>query len=274
LFVVLLTIGLASTAFADRRDPQIREQAPLVRRPPPPSVTLGQGAVTAHVALEMSMSRGDVLAPASVAPDLSVGVTDWFTLAAITSGSALTGFRGSAGWGFCMTGTEARCRAPFSGGGVEGLVRLTRGSAALAANVGVLWPSVEPTVHTDLKVGFKLKLTDGNAFALFSPSVWIALDDRFDRLVPHEDQLWLPISLWVKPEPAVAIGMASGVKGPLERFADRLSIPLGMLAQLAIDRHVAVGTSFVFGKLLGAGEVMDPGIGARVVQVWIAVTSR
>jgi hypothetical protein len=267
-----LVIGLP-LASAERPTQLRRETVPVPPTPRPPSVTLRQGVIAAHLAFEASVSEDNVLAPASVAPDLSYGVTDWFTVAVVHSGSALTGFRGSAGWGVCVTGTDANCRSHYASGGVEGLLALTRGSAALAFNAGVLWTSMEPTVHTDLKLGFKLRLSDGNVFALVSPSVWLALDDRFDRVVPHEHQLWLPISVWVKPVPPLALGVGTGVKGPVKSFAERMSIPLGALLQYTFDPRISVGTSFVFGKLLGGCDLMDPGIGARAVQVWINLAS-
>lgn len=281
LYAALATLVLAvPIASADKkrderpRDErtQVRAETPVAKPPPPSSVTLPQGTIAGHLALELSVSAGNVLAPASVAPDISYGVTDHFTVAAISSGSALTGFRGGAGAGLCVTGTDGNCRTPYNAAGVEGLYALTRGPAALAFNAGVLWTSFEPTVHTDIKLGFKLKMSEANVYAWFAPNVWLALDDRFDRVVPHEHQLWLPVSLWVKVIPELAFGVGTGVKGPLKGFADRMSIPIGVLAQYSFSPRFSVGTSFVFGKILGGGDVMDPGIDARVVQIWVNVT--
>lgn len=246
---------------------------PAANATPPASVTLQQGVVAGGLSFELGVAKGSVLEPTSVAPDLAVGITDRFTLGLVSSGSALTGFRGSAGSGFCMTTPEQKCPSPYTAGGVESLFALTRGSVALAANAGVIWSSFEPTVRTDLKLGFKLRLAKGKVFALLSPNVWLALDDRLDPARPHEHQLWVPISFWVKPAARLALGLGTGVKGPLDHFNDRMSIPGGGLVQLAVDPRVSIGGSFVFGKLLGGSAVMDAGIEARVVQVWINLTS-
>ena len=270
---VAAILVLAPDAWADHRD-EVRAEARVKPPPAPASVTLRQGTVAGSLALELSVSSGGVLKPASVAPDLAVGVIDDLTIGVIHSGSALTGFRGSAGWGFCVTGTEANCRTKYTAGGVEGLYSIARGTGALALNAGVIWSSFEPTVHTDLKLGFKLKMSEGNVFAWFSPNVWVALDDRHDRVVPHEHQLFVPISLWVKPVPPVAFGIGTGVKGPLRSFADRMSIPIGVLAQYTFDPRFSVGASLVFGKILGGTDVMDPGVDARVVQLWLNIASR
>lgn len=277
--VVLVPIASAERRRVVKRPRADAEQISAKAPPPPPapapaSLTLRSNAISASVTAEMGIASGDpIAAPASIAPDVSFGVTNLFTLSAVTSGSALTGFRGSAGWGFCPGGTDRNCRVPFAGGGVEGLLSLSRGSAAFALNAGVVWTAIEPSVHTDLKVGFKLKMTEGKVFALVLPNLWLALDDRFDRVVPHEHQLFVPISLWVKPIPPLALGLGTGVKGPVKHFADRMAIPLGPVGTYAIDKHFTVGASFIFGKLLAGSDVMDPGIDARAIQIWISVLS-
>jgi hypothetical protein len=277
LALVLVTV---STASADRprtaartrpaEQPAVRANTPPpVAKPPPVSMTLRSGVFAASLVTEMSVTAGAVAEPSSFAPDLSFGATDRLTIALIHSGSAMTGFRGSAGWGLCFSGPERACRSPYTAGGIDALVGITEGSVALALEAGLLWSTVDPTVHNDIKLGFKLRLSEGNVFALLTPSVWLALDDRYDRVVPHEHQLWVPVSLWVKPVAPLAVGIGTGVKGPLVDFADRMSIPLGAAVQYTWNKNIAIGTSFVFGKLLGGGAVMDPGMDSRVVQLWI-----
>jgi hypothetical protein len=262
-------------------EPEVRADAiPVVTPPAPPApepgVTLRERVVAAHVAIEMSLSSGTVMKPASVAPDVSYGVSDDLTIGIIHSGSALTGFRGSAGWGVCVTettsATDLNCHTRYTAGGLEALYNIGRGSAALALDAGVIWSAFEPSVHTDLKLGLKLKMTEGNVFAWFSPNVWLALDDRYDRVVAHEHQLFLPLSVWIKPIAPLAVGIGTGVKGPLASFGDRLSIPIGALVQYSFEPRISVGASFVFGKLLGS-EALDPGIASRVVQIWVNLSS-
>lgn len=282
--MLAMLVVVAPIASADRRieEPEARADAVPVATPSPPpprqgAVTLPAGVVAGHLAIELSLSSGGVLEPASIAPDISYGVTDDLTLGIIHSGSALTGFRGSAGWGYCLNGTdsttELNCHTSYTAGGVEALYNIGRGSAALALDAAMIWSAFEPSVHTDLKLGIKLKMSEGNVFAWFTPNVWLALDDRYDRVVPHEHVLYLPISVWIKPVPPLSLGVATGAKAPLDNFGDRLSIPIGVLGQYAIDPRISVGTSFVFGKILGGSAVMDPGIDARVVQVWINLSS-
>lgn len=280
-------LALAPIASAERHrkhgarieEPEIRADAVPVNPPPPPppaSVTQRQGVVVAHLAIEMTMSSGTVMKPASIAPDLSVGISDNLSFGIIHSGSALTGFRGSAGWGVCFTetpsATDLNCHTRYTAGGLEALYNIGRGSAALALDAGIIWSAFEPSVHTDLKLGLKLKMSERNVFAWFSPNVWLALDDRYDRIVRHEHLLFLPISIWVKPASSFALGVGTGVKGPIKDFGDRLTIPIGVLGQYSLDPRVSVGASFVFGKLLGS-EVTDPGVESRVVQIWVNLAS-
>lgn len=264
---VLAALAIAPVASADDKAP-----------PPPASLTLHQSTLAGTLTLEVSLSddapRAEVLAPVSLAPDLAYGVTDDLTLSIVHSASALTGFRGSAGFGLCLSGDrDGHCPHVYSEGGLEALYSLARGSTAIAANAGLLWTSLDPEVHTDLKLGFKMKLSDGNLFALFSPSIWIALDDRYARAVPHKDQLWLPISVWIKSGAQLALGVGTGVKGPLEHLADNMMVPVGIAAQYAIQPRISVGASFVFGKMFAGSAVPNPGVDARVLQIWINLTS-
>lgn len=297
--VVLAAMLLASVAAADGRKTVARRKAAADRKPaaaapapavsaaaepapspPPASMTLRQGVVAGAITLEVSFAtdrvpappRAEPFEPTSIAPDVAVGVTDDLTLGIINSSSALTGFRGSAGAGLCLTGTDGHCAHVYSTGGVEALYSLAKGPVAIAADAGFLLTSFTPEVHEDLKLGVKMKLSDGNVFALFSPSVWIALDDRYARAVPHKDQIWAPIGLWVKTG-ATALGVGTGVKGTVKDFKDNMSVPIGLAVQYTVQPRVSIGGSFVFGKMLGGSGVVNPGPDARALQLWINVAS-
>jgi hypothetical protein len=244
---------------------------------PPPGVTLTQGAVLVAMTLEMSLSANTEGVPASLAPDISAGVTHDLTLSLVHSGSAMTGFRGGAGAGFCFTGDgPGKCKTSYAGGGIEGLYSLTRGTFASAANAGLLLTSVDPGRY-DFKLGFKTKLALGTTTSLvFNPSVWLALNDRNDPMAPHESQLLLPIGLVQKLTPKLAVGVGSGVRGPTSALGTRYAIPAGVLVQFALDSHVTFGSSFVFGRIVGGSELMnpEPGPESRALQMWLNVASR
>jgi len=253
-------------------EPQAQLIAPAALPPPPapaPGLTLPEGNVLLALTVESGVSAGKMMAPFSFAPDLSYGATSDLTVSLVHSYAAITGFRGASGAGLCM-GAEQNCRELYNDVGVEGLYTLTRGTFQLAGNGGLLVTSIGPW-HTDLKVGAKAKLALGRFYALTTPSIWYALDDRGNRVVPHDHQLWLPASVWVKPTSKLSLGVASGYKGPLLELHDKWSVPLGAAVQGLIDKGITLGASFVFGKVWGGPEVMDPGYDARSVHVWLTV---
>jgi len=243
---------------------------------PPPGVTLAQSAVLVAMTLEMSLAADTAGVPASLAPDISAGVTNDLTISLVHSGSAMTGFRGGAGAGFCFTGDgPGKCKTSYAGGGIEGLYSLTRGTFSSAANGGLLLTSVDPSRY-DFKLGFKTKLTLGTTSIVFNPSVWLALNDRNDPMAPHESQLLLPVGLVQKLTPKFSVGVGSGVRGPLNALGTRYAIPAGVLVQFALDSHVTFGSSFVFGRIVGGSELMnpEPGPESRALQMWLNVASR
>jgi hypothetical protein len=257
--------------------PTVAAAVTIEPAPPRPGVTLVQGAVLVAMTLEMSLSADTAGVPASLAPDISGGITDDLTLSYVSSGSAMTGFRGGAGAGFCFTGDgPGKCAASYAGGGVEALYSLSRGTFASAANAGLLLTAVDP-LHLDFKAGFKTKLALGATTSIvFNPSVWLALNDRNVPMTPHESQLLLPIGIVQKVTPKLSFGAGTGVRGPLNDLGSRYAIPAGVLVQYALDPHVTFGSSFVFGRIAGGSGVMnpDPGVDSRALQMWLNVSSR
>lgn len=221
-----------------------------------PGVTLPGGAVQLQTTLEL----GDTT---SVAPDISIGASDELTLSFITSASAMTGFRGTAGSGVCISDG---CDRRLVDGGIAALFALNRGTIATAFDLGILASSVGP-LYTDMKLGLRVKLTSEHAYVVASPNLWIALDDR------HADQAWVPISGWVKSD-AVALGVGTGIKGPLADLRDSWSVPLGGLIQTTPLENLSLGASLVFGKVVGGDAVMDPGFKAYAIQVWTTITAQ
>lgn len=225
--------------------------------PTGPSMTLPAATVQVQTTLEM----GD---QTSVAPDISIGMSDELTLSFITSSSALSGFRGSAGSGFCISDG---CERRLVDGGIEALFSIQRGTLATAVDVGVLASSFGPQ-HTELKLGIKSKLTGAHAYLVASPNLWLTLDDR------HGDQLMVPVSGWVKLGDVLALGVGSGVKGPLAQLDNNWAVPAGAAIQVSPLKTLQLGASLVFGKALAGDAVMNPGFESYAIQVWTSITSR
>jgi len=260
--------------------------------------------------------------PFSIAPDISYGLTPDLTISLITSTTATNGFRGAQGYGLCVSQTDAagaNClndanKRVFRDVGLEGVYSLVKGPFAVGANAGVLARDLSEMV-VDAKVGIKSKYTINKRFyALFNPSVWIGLTKRDDVSVSGRgaaiggsgnDYLWLPVSLWAKATPDLLFGFGTGFKAPLDgpdtkatvtingtampgttvnlfKPGEQWTVPVGVIAQYTINPHIAIGASFVFGKLFGASGVagiaspdtshtvqLPTGADYRTIHLWL-----
>jgi hypothetical protein len=59
--------------------------------------------------------------------------------------------------------------------------------------------------------------------------------------------VWLSVSVWPKATPQLDVGIASGIEGPIHKFGDNYTVPVGVLGQVSINKQLAVGTSWVLG---------------------------
>lgn len=261
--------------------PPTAENAAPEQAKPVTRLTVRQGGVVLQVNAEMGLDTGKAFKPVSIAPDLSVGLTDELTIAVEHSSAALTGFRGSAGSGLCIVSKEDGCPSVYRQGGLEALYSVATGDTAVAIDGGLVVKDLRPASTDKLdyiaKIGAKGKFTAGAFSLAAAPSLWIALSNRnvndangvSTKL--NRDQLWFPVTAWVSPIPELSLGVGSGIKGQLSQFADYYTIPVGGLVQVAVNRHFQLGASFIFGAIAGGDSIKnpDPGADARALQVWL-----
>lgn len=258
--------------------------------PPPPakakpgaSLTNKKGGVVLQLNAEMNMTTDKAFKPVSLAPDLSYGVTDKLTLAIVHSSFALTGFRGSAGSGLCIVSKENGCPSVYRQGGFEIRYGVASGPTAVEIDLGLiakdLRPASKETLDAVAKLGAKARFSAGKFSLLMSPNLWIGLSNRTindansNPAKVNKDQLWFPVVGWVKPIPALMLGVGSGIKGQLSKFADNYSIPVGALAQVMVNKHLQIGTSFIFGAITAGKSVTPDGTDARALQVWLTLST-
>jgi hypothetical protein len=236
---------------------------PLVARAD--GLTLKEGQAQATLTVEASLSTDRALEPVSIAPDVGYGVTRDLTLLVVHSGAALTGFRGSAGLGLCLTGEDGGCPHVYRNAGVEALWSLSAGPLSVALDAGLhLFPVYDPTALRG-KLGVKARLTLGRLALLTQPSVILVLVERDTQA----DSLWLPVSASFKIGPRVSLGLGTGVKIlDLSEAGSTWQIALGLFGQVQATPNLAVGASFVFGNIAGADEG-NPGADARFLQLWV-----
>jgi len=244
--------------------------APEAAPAPQPSVTLKQGGVMIQTNVEVGLNNSAAAKPVSIAPDISYGVTPELTASLVTSTAAITGFRGAAGGGICVTGTDNGCGTALADIGLEGTYSLMKGPMALGANAGFLFlaPLEDGRVY-DAKIGVKGKYTAGKVIVTFNPSVWIGLNSRD---MGNKDQLWIPVGLGFKATPELTAGIGTGFKSnDISNLGDTWTIPIGVNATYALNKQMAVGGAFTFGKIAGAGvlsDAMKTGVDFRALHFW------
>jgi hypothetical protein len=228
-------------------------------------LTRPAGALDVSLTLEANVSADRALAPVSLAPDVTYGVTSDFTLALVQSGAAVTGFRGGAGSGVCVSGAADGCPGVYRNVGLEGLYSLAAGTLAAAASLGLHLQPVSDPLTFKVKVGAKTRAQLGAVAIGFNPCVFLALSERDGAT----DSLWLPVSLSMKPLPRLTTGLGTGVKVPdLSAAGDGWQVALGAFAQVQVQEPLALGASFVLGNVVG-GEATADGLESRFAQVWM-----
>ncbi|MBK9071477.1 MAG: hypothetical protein IPL79_10805 [Myxococcales bacterium] len=238
-----------------------------------PGLTLDAGKVNVTATAEINMSKDLVGKPFSLAPDISYGVSDDLTVMLVHSTFLTTGFRGAAGGGLCLAAQEDGCVSIYNNVGVEALYGVKTGPASLALNAGVHALNLDASFYS-AKLGAKFRYTAGKMVVLTSPSVLVAVTER-DPDAPkpqNKDSLWVPVAVSYKATPEVAVGAATGIKGPLDGFGDNWTTSLGFFGTYAMSKTAAVGASWTFGKMIGGLPEAALGADFRAVQLWFSYT--
>jgi hypothetical protein len=268
LFAVLLASSLARA-----------DEAVVATLPPSPASAAILPWILPHDGLridataEIEASAAKVAKPLAIAPDAWFGATDDLTLGIVESKYAMTGFRGSAGAGFCVTGSTEGCPHLYNNVGGEGWGALARGRLSLVGGGGVYATDITKHFYA-VKLGFKVRATAGRVSLSVMPSIFIAADHR-DDMTPNTDALYVPVAFTIKPNANLAFGLGSGIKGPVEGFASKWAVPIGFNAAVTLG-PVQIGGALTWGALFGGATNPPPpmpqvvGSDVRVVQAWLS----
>jgi hypothetical protein len=227
---------------------------------------LQRGIFVTTITAEIEASKDTFGDPVSIAPDLSVGVTDELTLMALHSTFGRTGFRGNAGSGICVTDA---CRQTYDNAGAEAAYSIVGGRFALAANAGFHAVSFDLGHHA-AKVGARLRVMAGPVAITSLPSVWIAVTKRDDQ-VKNRDRIFVPVNVSTPVASGLTLGLITGFKSPLDDIGEGYELAAGAFANYAINDSVAVSASWVHGKIAGGGNEV-PGVDGRAIQLWVTIT--
>ncbi len=233
---------------------------------PAPGV-LARGIFTTTLTAELDASKSTFADPTSLAPDLSVGVTDQVTLSVLHSTVGRTGFRGSAGAGLCLTDA---CRATYDNVGGEAYVGLLDGTFSLAANGGVHATSFD-RAHYAAKLGARMRLRAGSLSLVSVPSIAVAISKRDDQ----PDRLFVPLNASLPVGGGVSVGVITGFKAPLDDLAARYELAAGAFVQYVVSPSVAFAASWVHGTLVGGDAALPDdtsGVDRRALQIWVTIT--
>jgi hypothetical protein len=233
-------------------------------------MTLKQGALSITATMEMSVSKNAVGKPTSLAPDIFYGVTNDLAVGIIHSGFAFTGFRGSAGSGLCLSGKDNGCPKIYNNLGLDAQYNLARGTFAAAAEGALAFVSLDPA-FLDIKLGARLRYTAGKIVVGFLPSVFIGVTKRDQG---NKGNIYVPLTVGVKPTPALLVGIGTGIKGPIDQFGDGWTYSVGAFGQYQVNQKLLAGASLIFPKVTGASAIPSAGKGGdfRTVQVWVGYT--
>jgi hypothetical protein len=237
---------------------------------PQPGITFPAGAINVMANFEANLSTDRAFKPFSIAPDISYGVSDDLTVAVITSTFGVTGFRGNAGAGVCLAGTDNGCAEVFNNVGVDALYNLARGGFALAAFGGVHALSLDP-FNVAARGGVRGRLVAGNLIIAFSPSVFVGLNHRDGG---NKEFLWAPVFIGYRATPQLVAGAGTGIKGPLDGFGDSWSIALVPQVLYTLSAKIVLGVSFAMPRILAGDAFPDgsKGVDARYLQAWVSYT--
>src|SRR5437870_5684896 len=113
----LVVIALLLAQTSARADDSAVATAPAPEARPPlavPPWLLARDAVRLDTTAEIELSSDRVAKPFAIAPDVWFGAADGLTVGVTESRYAASGFRGSAGNSFCVSGTSGGCQKVYN----------------------------------------------------------------------------------------------------------------------------------------------------------------
>jgi hypothetical protein len=211
-------------------------------------MTLPGGKVLINAIVEANLGSGAVGKPFSIAPDLWYGWSDKLTLGLTHSGRGQTGFLAGAGRGLCF-GDEITCAIGigeiYTTVGAEARMGLTEGNFPFALALGAIVEAFEPELVVSGKIGVVGRWQSDRIALELAPTVFAGLTQRKVADVSfNEDVFSLPVTMFVKLSPALAIAVQSGFFLTIEEAADSYVVPGAVGLTYAISPKVSFDLAF------------------------------
>ena len=204
------------------------------------------GRVDATLWLEVDLTSNYVGQPTSLAPDVTVGIAQGWSLGLIHSSSAMG--LADAGNGLCLTGDEGGCPRVYRNVGLEARWAVGHYGAAELAVTGQLVARRFDPFRLSVRPGALLRVRyDWFAFVAW-PEIAVGLT--------HVDEgnrhfLNLPLRFQFQIVEPLAVELVTGLRGTFATFSDTYTIPLGLGFRARVHERVEVRADATWSRMWG-----------------------
>jgi hypothetical protein len=222
-------------------------------------LTVPKGKIDVSVAIGVNLSKDKVAKPITIAPDIFYGVSDKLDVGVAHSAYGLAGWwaEGGGGGALCVTGKENGCAKAYDGPvGILAHFGLMEGNIDLAADGGVIIRKLSDPMQLGLKLGVKGRKMAGKIAIGYNPNIYIGLNKRtIDAggvdVDLNKEQLNVPVDAMFMVNDKIAVGLQTGIYGPLSHFGDFFAIPVSLGGLFHVNDNITAGAAFNLLRVTG-----------------------
>jgi hypothetical protein len=209
--------------------------------------TAGNLQVTVPVVL--NLSKEAVLKPVWIPLDVRYGATDQLEIF-LAHGSPV-GFPISTPGGVCLGGEERGCGKLYDNLSLGAQFSFLKDPAMELAAIGALVVGSLDLGYYAADVGVNFKYNAGAVAIKAAPQVVIGVNKRDQG---NKESLFVPVQVAFQATPELAVFLDTGIVGPLEKFGDSYSVPVGIGASFAAMPNLDVGAEFFLPRVASGME--------------------
>jgi hypothetical protein len=228
--------------------------------------------------IQIGLSSGRSGDPFSISPDI------WWipegklpSIGLVHSSTAITGFRGvMPGGSLCLGGDTCDALHTYHNVGLEarmpiaGAAKADTDLVAFGINGGPVITAFDPELALDAKLGATLIYAHATGAYVpiylmveLSPNVLVALTNRDSS----RDRINVPIKFSI----ARALGIETGVTGPLDGFGASYQIPVSAFLVYPVTDWLQAHVAFTLPAVTAGDEIMTTGWDARVLTIGFSI---
>jgi hypothetical protein len=230
---------------------------------PPPITGVRAGGLAVWGSLNANLSKDAVMKPFGISPDIIYGVSDILSAVLAHSSYALNGFAGGVSNSLCLAGKSDGCPKAFDQLGLLGKYAL---GADMAVDGGLVVNSLDAGTYA-IKAGIVGRAAAGPLMIMYNPNIQLGINKRD---MGNKGAIFVPVTAMM-PVGGIMGGLQTGIAGPTEKFGDRYTIPLSIIAMTQINPTLKAGAALtltnIAGKDLAAGY--KKGADGRTLNVFV-----